>query len=460
MITVEKIGGTSMSKFEDVLKNVIIGKRRNNEFYDRIIVVSAYSGVTDSLLENKSTGEPGIYSKFIEQTFYKTFVDKLLIHLKKINSQFANIGLNVVEADIFISNRIKQALVFLDKLNEVLTSGYVSKHDIFLAAREILASVGEAHSAYNSVNILRNNGINAVLVDLCGFSDSEYLTIDERIKKTIQNVDFTKELPIITGYTKGIEGIMRLFDRGYSEVTFSKIVSLIKPDEAIIYKEYHLSSADPKIVGEENAFPFQFTNYDIADQLADIGMEAIHPKASKPIEIAGVALRIKNTFDPESEGTLFTKNYISNESKVEIISGTDNVVIIEIQETMMIGAIGFDLEIMKIFYNHKVSYIVKSTAANSISLVILEKEVTDKLIADLKNIAEKVIVEKVALVCILGTNLRKTGILNDATRILSENNINIEAISLSLKQVNIQIVVKRQSYLETIKLLNSVYFKR
>jgi len=458
MITVEKIGGTSMSHFKEVLNNIIIGKPKRIELYNRIIVVSAYSGVTNSLLENKSTNEPGIYSKFVEQTFYKTFVDKLLIQLKEINSSFAEIGLNVTEADIFISNRIKQMLTHLDNLNEVLTSGYVSKNDIFMAAREILASVGEAHSAYNSVNILRNNGINAVFVDLCGFTDAEYLTIDERIAKNLHNIDISKELPIVTGYTKGVEGIMRVFDRGYSEVTFSKIAAFIKPDEAIIYKEYHLSSADPKIVGEENAIPISFTNYDVADQLADIGMEAIHHKASKPIELAGISLRIKNTFDPESEGTLFAKNYKSKDAKVEIITGADNVVIIEIQETMMIGEIGFDLEIMKIFFKHNISYIVKSTAANSISVVILEKEASDILIADLKNIAEKVVVEKVALVYILGSNLFKPGILADATRVLSENNINIEAISLSLKQVNIQLVVNRDSYTEAIKLLNKVYF--
>jgi aspartate kinase len=67
------------------------------------------------------------------------------------------------------------------------------------------------------VNILENNGINSTLVDLCGFNDSEYLTIDERIKKSFKKIDYSKTIPIATGYTKGTEGIMREFDRGYSE---------------------------------------------------------------------------------------------------------------------------------------------------------------------------------------------------------------------------------------------------
>ena len=75
------------------------------------------------------------------------------------------------------------------------------------------------------------------------------------------------------------------------------------------------------MVGVDKSIVVGFTNYNVADQLADIGMEAIHPKASKPIEIAGINIRIKNTFEPEHPGTLISQNYISKESKVEIVTG-------------------------------------------------------------------------------------------------------------------------------------------
>ncbi len=96
---------------------------------------------------------------------------------------------------------------------------------------------------------------------------------------------------------------MRAFDRGYTEVTFSKVAVEVKANEAIIHKEYHLSSADPNIVGVGKTVPVGRTNYIIADQLADIGMEAIHPKAAKPLELANINIRIKNTFEPEHPGT-------------------------------------------------------------------------------------------------------------------------------------------------------------
>ena len=58
MLTVEKIGGTSMSRFQDVLNNIIIGTREKREYYNRVFVVSAYNDVTNWLLEHKKTGEP------------------------------------------------------------------------------------------------------------------------------------------------------------------------------------------------------------------------------------------------------------------------------------------------------------------------------------------------------------------------------------------------------------------
>src|ERR1700758_5796474 len=123
--------------------------------------------------------------------------------------------------------------------------------------------MGESHSAFNFTNILQNMGINATLVDLSGFHDHRSYTIDQRIKNDLLHIDFKDTLCIVTGYAKGTEGIMREFDRGYSEVTFSKIAELLKPDEAIIHKEYHLSTADPAIAGIDNVRPVGNTNYDI-----------------------------------------------------------------------------------------------------------------------------------------------------------------------------------------------------
>ena len=454
MLTVEKIGGTSMSKFQDVLKNIAFGNRTPDNMYNRIFVVSAYNNVTNWLLEHKKSGLPGIYTKFYNNEEYEPAFDELCNKLIELNREFKDIKLNQSEADEFIKERFAKARLFLNSIANVMASGYVDKKDLYLAAREILASLGEAHSAFNSVNILNNNGINATFIDLCGFYDSEPLTIDERIKMEFKNIDFSKTLCVATGYTKGTEGIMRAFDRGYSEVTFSKIAVEVKANEAIIHKEYHLSSADPNIVGEENCVPVGYTSFVIADQLADIGMEAIHPKASKPLEMNGINIRIKNTFEPEHDGTLITKTYVSPKSKVEIVSGTDKVVAIEIHDPLMVGEVGFDMNIMEIFARHHVSYILKSTNANCITVVVWESSAIEDLVDELRNHFEEVRAEPVAIVCCMGTNIAIPGMLGRAANALHNKSINIEAFSQSLRQVSMQFVIRREHYKDAVKALN------
>lgn len=455
MLTVEKIGGTSMSQFGDCLNNIIKGNRKPEEMYNRIFVVSAYNNVTNWLLEHKKTGEPGVYAKFLNADDYAAALNELYHKLLKINEGFESIGLNLSEAQQFIQHRIQQAETYLQSMYQVITSGYVEKSHIYLAAREILASLGEAHSAWNSCNILNRNGINATFIDLCGFNDNESLTIDERIRKAFKNIDFSNTLCVATGYTKGTEGIMRAFDRGYSEITFCKVAVEVKADEAIIHKEFHLSSADPKLVGIDKSIPVGKTNFIIADQLADVGMEAIHPKASKPLELAGIKIRIKNTFEPEHPGTLISTDYISPEPKVEIVSGTDNVIAFEVHDPMMVGEVGYDLRIMKILEKHKVSYILKSTNANSITMVAWDKPYVHEMLEELRKIVYQITVKKVAIVCCMGTNIAHPGFLYKAAKALSDKNINIECFGQSLKQVNMQFVIERGQYSDAVIALNN-----
>jgi aspartate kinase len=454
MLTVEKIGGTSMTALKDVIKNIILFERSGKQLYNRIFVVSAFSGVTNLLLENKKTGEPGVYHRLANYKDFHKPLNDLIIKLKQLNKSYEKLGLNIAQADQFIENHIKHAQTYLENLANVLASGYVNNEGILQAAREILASIGESHSAYNFTNILQHMGINATLVDLSGFNDHKSYTIDQRIKKDLQNIDFENTICIVTGYAKGTEGIMREFDRGYSEVTFSKIAVAVKPKEAIIHKEYHLCTADPELVGIENCYPVGNTNYDVADQLADVGMEAIHPKASKPLEINDINLRIKNTFDPEHPGTLITREYVCEHKRVEVITGTDKVVMIDIYDPSMVGSVGSDFHIMELFYKFNVSYTFKATSANSISIVIWEKDFNKKLIHELEGDFEKVTVEKMAMVCLIGSNMDQPGLLAKSAAALADNGINIKSGGFALRKVNIQFLVAREDFKTAIIALN------
>ena len=78
MHTVEKIGGTSMSRFEELMDTILVGKRTTpEELYNRIFVVSAYGGITNYLLEHKKTGEPGVYARFANAETEQAWMEEL-----------------------------------------------------------------------------------------------------------------------------------------------------------------------------------------------------------------------------------------------------------------------------------------------------------------------------------------------------------------------------------------------
>jgi len=172
------------------------------------------------------------------------------------------------------------------------------------------------------------------------------------------------------------------------------------------------------------------------------------------LELAGINIRIKNTFDPEHPGTLITKEYISPEPKVEIVSGTPKVLAVEIHDPMMVGEVGFDLRIMTHFAKYNVSYILKSTNANSITMVVWDNPKSKELIEDLRRHFYQVQVVPVAIICAMGTNIAMPGFLYKASKALFEKEINIESFGQSLRQVNMQFVISRESYEDAVIALN------
>ncbi|HAD08156.1 MAG TPA: aspartate kinase, partial [Porticoccaceae bacterium] len=203
------------------------------------------------------------------------------IKLHDINRQLFPEENQLALADEFINTRIEAAVKCLTDLQSLCRHGHFSLTQHLHTVREMLASIGEAHSAWNTAALLKAEGVNARFVDLSGWQCDMDVSLDDRIRRAFEGVDLSRQLPIVTGYAHTNSGLMASFNRGYSEMTFSRIAVLTRAREAVIHKEFHLSSADPLVVGEDCAVPIGRTNYDVADQLANLGMEAIHPKAAK-----------------------------------------------------------------------------------------------------------------------------------------------------------------------------------
>lgn len=450
--TVEKIGGTSMSDYPSVRDNIIIGSRAKEDVYNRIFVVSAYGGVTDELLEHKKTGEPGVYGLFANTDSEWAWGDdlsKLSKHLCEINRNLFGDHLLVQQADQFIQERVEGVRSCLIDLQRLCSYGQFQLEEHLLTVREMLAGLGEAHSAFNTALLLQNDGINARMVDLTGWRDSDLLPLDEKIRAAFEMIDLSRELPIVTGYAQCKEGLMRTFDRGYSEMTFSRTACITGAAEAIVHKEYHLSSADPKICGEDKVVPIGRTNYDVADQLANLGMEAIHPRAAKGLRQNDIPLRVKNTFEPEHTGTLITRDYVSEKPRVEIIAGRKGVFAIELFDQDMLGEPGADRKILEVLARFKIRFITKDTNANTITHFV------DSNLKNVKRVVKaleeafpngEISTRKIAIVSAIGSDMQIPGMLAKTVNALADESITILAIHQSMRQVDMQFVVEEDHY--------------
>ena len=458
-LSVEKIGGTTMSDYPSVRDNVVLGYRTSP--YQRILVVSAYGGVTDRLLEHKKSGRPGVFALFRADAGDDAWIDALedlRQMMREINAQWFTPD-TLVAANDFVDGRIDQARSCLEDLASLCCHGHFTLSAHLQTVRELLASIGEAHSAWNLANLLEADGINTQFVDLTGWDDDRPMDLDERIKMARDNMDTNRYLPIVTGYARSNEGLMTTFDRGYSEMTFSRLAVLSQAGEAIIHKEFHLSSADPKLVGFDKAVPIGRTNYDVADQLANLGMEAIHPRAAKGLRQQGIPLRVRNTFDPTHEGTLITRDWENTRPCVEIIAGCKKVFAIEVFDQDMAGELGrYDAALLEAIKRFNARIIAKDLNANTITHYLAANLKTIKRI--LEHLADvfpgaDCYYRRVAVISAIGSNMKLPGILAQTVGAVASANISVLALHQSMREVDIQFIVDEKDYELAIKSLHS-----
>ena len=457
--TVEKIGGTPMSRLAELRDTLFIGDRTQSDVYNRVFVVSAFAGVTNLLLEHKKSGEPGVYALFANDDSnhkWQDALNRVADAMKAAHSEILAHKGDIQQADFFVEERILGARNCLIDLQRLCSYGHFRLPEHMGHIRELLSGLGEAHSAFVTTLMLQRSGVEARFVDLSGWRDEGDVCLEKRITSAFDGIDPATEMPIVTGYAQCVEGLMNEFDRGYSEVTFSHLAALTSAREAIIHKEFHLSSADPKLVGEGAVRKLGRTNYDVADQLSNMGMEAIHPKAAKTLRQAGVPLRVTNAFDPGDPGTLID-DQPADSAAAEIVTGLD-IVTLEVFEQDMVGVKGYDAGILDILTRHNVRIVSKTSNANTIthyldaSLKTMRRVERD--IAKLFPVAE-ITSRRLAMVSVIGRDLNGLSVLTRGLQAIA--NAGCEAIGASQgpRNVDVQFVMDRASTDTVIKALHA-----
>ncbi|MCW2392635.1 aspartate kinase [Sphingobium sp. B1D7B] len=450
--SVEKIGGTSMAATTTLFDNVLIAGRKGADLYNRIFVVSAYAGMTDLLLEHKKSGEPGVYARFVaddDADGWRHAMNAVRDAMKTRNAGMFVREESLAEADAFVEMRIATVSACLDDLARLRSHGRFCLKEQLVTVRELLAGLGEAHSAHSTALLLRDRGVNAAFVDLTLWDQQDMRELDERILQAFASIDLTTTLPIVTGYAGCSEGMVRLYARGYSEMTFSRIAVLTGAREAVIHKEFHLSSADPRLVGTDKARKIGRTNYDVADQLANLGMEAIHPGAGRGLRQTEIPLRVRNTFDREDGGTLICGKYVSDTPRVEIVTGVRQAQALQFFEQDMVGVKGYDAAILEALTRHGAWIVSKASNANTITHYLSTDAPTVKrVIADLQGRYPDAAIsaQPVAIVSVIGSDISRAGLLADALRALADEGVPIIAMQHQIRNVDVQFVVAVEDY--------------
>lgn len=456
--TVEKIGGTSMSRIDELRDTLFIAGREGADLYGRVFVVSAFGGITNLLLEHKKTGKPGVYACFANDDAdhgWQDQLDKVADAMKAAHAKVLDHPADLEQADAFVHDRLHGARNCLIDLQRLCSYGHFRLSEHMGQTRELLSGLGEAHSAFVATLLLQRTGVNARFVDLSGWRDDGGLTLKERIERAMDGVDPATEMPIVTGYAQCAEGLMGEFDRGYSEVTFSCLAALTHASEAIIHKEFHLSSCDPMLVGEQSVRKIGRTNYDVADQLSNMGMEAIHPKAAKTLRQADVPLRVTNAFDPGDPGTLID-DQPAQAPAAEIVTGLE-ITALELFEQDMFGVKGYDATLLDLLTRHKVRIVSKVSNANTIthyldaSLKTLRRVERDLAAryptADITS-------RRLAMVSVIGRDLSGLSILGRGLNELAEAGVKVIGVSQGPRNVDVQFVVERDALQEATRVLH------
>ncbi|EDY86308.1 aspartate kinase [gamma proteobacterium HTCC5015] len=460
--TVEKIGGTSMVDYAAVRDNIF--KKKDDESpYARVFVVSAYAGMTNHLLRDKKTGQPGVFALFKQDptsSAWRVCLDSVKEAMLDLNGKlFADHAPLLREANHFIGTRVDEVKDQLATVGKLLETGFFEAESSLPQCEEMLACLGEAHSAWNLAHLIEADlGYNTQFVDLSAWQDQDFETQEQLLKDSFSKLDLGNVLPVVTGYSRSEDGMMKRYGRGYTEMTMSYLAVMLHASEAIIHKEFHLSSADPRLVGVGIARTLDTTDYDIADQLSHYGMEAIHPEAARGMRQSAIPIRVKNTFDPEHPGTLIGTDE-EQYDRVEIIASRDDVVNINTFDHDMLGNLPEANQ-----YIHDLvdelggDYISSTHSANSVGVVAtMPREQQKRLVEELDKhwpdgSCES---ESVAQIGVLGRGMEMGRVLRDGINALLSGDVKVLGASTGHRDIEVRFVVPASQHDRAVVQLHS-----
>ena len=436
-----KFGGSSVANAERIRHVASIIQAYKNE--RPVVVLSAMGDTTDHLLEAADLAVNGTVDiAKVEKLHYDT--------AKELGIEVPAIG------------------ELLEELKTLLT-GISMLRELTKRTRDYLVSFGERMSVRMMAAYLEQQNTPAKFYDAWDIgmvSDSNYMSA-ELLDEVWQNIpekladykDGRSDLiPIVTGFiAKDKKGIITTLGRGGSDLSATMIGAALKVKEIQTWKDVDgIMTTDPRVVMD--ARPVPEVTYEEAQELAMFGAQVLHPRSMIPCRKTGTPVRVKNSYNIKSPGSIIVEKHTGEVPPVTAITSVKNVSLIDIQSSRMLGAAGFLAHIFNQFLKWDISIDVIATSEVSVTCSVNSKVKLDGLLPDLERVAETTVKENKAIITIICDAGHSSRILASAFKALADNNINAQMISQGASKVNISMIVENSQADDVVKILHAAFF--
>lgn len=455
-----KFGGTSVGSPENIKKIIqIIASNKQDKV--QVVVVSAFAKVTNLLVEAAQLSS------------------KKNSHYLAVLEQVKSVHLNIID-NLIPAKDQEDSIAFLTEnlaeLERILKSIY-DLQELSPKSEARILSYGELLSSRIITHILNNHGLQAVLKDSRKLiiTNTNYTHASVDFKQTNKKIEefFQKNqcgIVVLPGFIAATNsGDTTVLGRGGSDFTAAILAAALNTAILEIWTDVSgMFTANPSLVSQ--AMPIESISYEEAMELSHFGAKVIYPPTIHPVLKKEIPILIKNTLSPEEKGTLIVKGTDPEEAPVKGITHIDNVTLITLEGSGMVGIPGFSKRLFETLAREaiNVKLITQASSEHSICIGIDDsntekaKEAVDaefefEILRD--KINPLVVERDLSIIAIVGDRMKShQGISGKMFSTLGKNNVNIRAIAQGASERNISAVIDSNDVKKALNSLHERFF--
>ena len=450
------IRGTSVGSVNSILS---VKKIVESAGEPVIVVVSALGGITDQLI---STSRMAATGDAAYEGAYREIVRRHEEMVKGV--------IPAGETQTLLHYQVNE---LLDELKDIFQGIYLIK-DLSPKTSDTIVSYGERLSSLIASRLIQG----AVWFDSRTFIKTEKKhnkhTLDTELTNRLVREAF-KEIPqvsLVPGFISSdkVSGDVTNLGRGGSDYTAAVIAAALGADSLEIWTDVDgFMTADPRVIS--TAYTISELTYVEATELCNFGAKVVYPPTIYPVCHKNIPILIKNTFNPDGQGTVIKQNVDHTKSKaIKGISSINDTSLITVQGLGMVGVIGVNYRIFKALAKNGISVFLVSQASseNSTSIGVrnadadLACEVLNEEFAkeiEMGEISPIQAEKNLATVAIVGENMKHTpGIAGKLFGTLGRNGINVIACAQGASETNISFVVDSKSLRKSLNVIHDSFF--